>query len=65
MTVLTAPQVAAGGGAVQAVPLEAPFVPFLLAWSPCGTRLALLSGWHHGQCVLRVSGFDVETLLSG
>ena len=47
---------AAGGGAVQTMPLEAPFAPFLMSWSPCGTRLAMLSGWHHRQCALSYSG---------
>lgn len=32
------------------VDLEVPYPPFYFHWSPCGTRLAMLSNWHHMQC---------------
>ncbi len=40
------------GALVETVQLEAPFPPFLYCWSPCGTRLAMLSNWHLRRCAV-------------
>jgi len=40
------------GVLVETVQLEAPFPPFLYSWSPCGTRLAMLSNWHLRRCAV-------------
>lgn len=37
------------------VDLEVPYPPFFFQWSPCGTRLAMLSNWHHMQCAALLS----------
>ena len=50
---------------MEAVHLEAPFPPFLYCWSPCGTRLAMLSNWHLRQCGPRRTASAYMFLLGG
>ena len=47
---------------VESVKLEAPFPPFLYSWSPCGTRLAMLSNWHLRRCAVSLDNIAREAL---
>ena len=51
-SMLLHPQVDVTTGRRVRVDLDVPYPPFYFHWSPCGTRLAMLSNWHHMQCVI-------------
>lgn len=43
--------------------LEYPALPFYFFWSPCGTRLALMSNWENHRVGLRIVALAPQTLL--
>jgi len=52
------------GDTCARVELRSPFPPFFYTWSPCSTRLAMLSNFHHMQVALRVLEVPLARLVS-